>query len=355
MKMNAYKGIGVMSGTSLDGVDIASCIFSEENNTWKYKIDFAETIPYDSSWKEKLETLENASALELAITHKNYGNFLGKLILDFIHKNKLSPEFVASHGHTIFHQPENKFTFQIGDGASIAAECRLTVICDFRTLDVAKGGQGAPLVPIGDKFLFSEFDFCLNLGGFANISFEKNNERVAQDICPVNIVLNNIVKRIGKDFDNNGELASMGKINSDLLNELNQLEFYKLNAPKSLGKEWVLKYFMPVLNRYKITLEDTLASICEHIAIQIANVAGKDSSKKMLITGGGAYNKFLLSRISALNKSIVKIPGNKTVEFKEALIFAFLGLLRIKQKINSLKSVTGAESNSIGGAVYLGS
>jgi anhydro-N-acetylmuramic acid kinase len=216
-------------------------------------------------------------------------------------------------------------------------------------------GQGAPLVPIGDKILFGDFDFCLNLGGFANISYEKNNIRIAHDICPVNIVLNSLTRSIGKEFDFNGEMASKGKINADLYNLFNQLDFYHLNAPKSLGKEWVLTYFMPVLDQYDICLEDKLATLCEHIAYQIADVVGSASSKKMLVTGGGAYNKFLMSRISELSNCDVIIPDSETVEYKEALIFAFLGLLRLNKKVNCLKSVTGAGCDNIGGAIYLGS
>jgi anhydro-N-acetylmuramic acid kinase len=352
--MNVLKGIGVMSGTSLDGVDVAYCEFAEENNKWKYSILNAETFTYSNSLKSTLANLENSSALDFAHTHKEYGHFLGKLINDFITKNKIVPEFVASHGHTIFHQPEIKFTFQIGDGAAIAAECGLPVICDFRSLDVAKGGQGAPLVPVGDKLLFDEFEFCLNLGGFANISYDKNNVRIAHDICPVNIVLNNLTRTIGKEFDFEGGLASKGRINSELLKDINQLEFYHLNAPKSLGKEWVLKYLMPVLDRYEISLEDKLATLCEHIAYQIAVIVGSASSKKMLVTGGGAYNKFLMSKISELCNCKVIIPDSKTVEYKEALIFAFLGLLRLNKQVNCLKSVTGAESDNVGGAIYLG-
>jgi len=353
--MTVYKGIGVMSGTSLDGIDIAFCEFLEENSRWKYSICNAETLPYSDILKNTLANLETSSALDFALTHKEYGHYLGKHITDFIVRNNIIPEFVASHGHTIFHQPERKLTFQIGDGAAIAAECRLPVVCDFRSLDVSMGGQGAPLVPIGDKILFNEFDFCLNLGGFANISYDKNNVRIAHDICPVNIVMNSLTRTVGKEFDFSGELASKGKINTDLLNEINQLEFYHLNAPKSLGKEWVLKYFMPVLDRYEIYLEDKLATICEHIAFQIAVVViSSDSSKKMLVTGGGAYNKFLMSRISTLSKCEVIIPDSKTVEYKEALIFAFLGLLRLNKQVNCLKSVTGAECDNVGGAIYLG-
>jgi len=344
-----------MSGTSLDGIDVASCEFVDDGSHWKYSIQIAETIPYDNNWKNILGNLEHSSALDFVQVHKEYGHYLGHLCRDFIKRNNLFPDFIASHGHTIFHQPENKLTFQIGDGAAIAAECKLPVLCDFRSLDVAMGGQGAPLVPIGDQILFNEFDFCLNLGGFANISFGKNSIRFAFDICPVNIVMNSLTRAIGKEFDLDGDLASKGKINNDLLDEMNNLEFYHINAPKSLGKEWVMKFFMPVIAHYDILLEDKLATLCEHIAYQIASIVGSTTSAKMLVTGGGAFNKFLISRISELSKCTVVIPDSKIVEYKEALIFAFLGLLRLNKKVNCLKSVTGAESDNIGGAIYFGS
>jgi len=351
---NEYKVIGVMSGTSLDGVDIAFCKFYFENNKWQYSIEQAETIKYDKSWKNILAYLENSNALNFVIIHKQYGHFLGKLISEFIYKHHVTPDFIASHGHTIFHQPENKITFQIGDGAAIAAECGFPVVCDFRSLDVAKGGQGAPLVPIGDKLLFAGYDYCLNLGGFANISFENKNSRIAFDICPVNIVLNKIAENFGKEYDENGAISAKGKINLSLLNELNDLEYYKNKFPKSLGKEWVLKYFFPILNTYDIPDEDKLCTVCEHITLQISHQIKNDSKYKMLITGGGAYNSFLISRIKENCKVLTDIPSKKIIDFKEALIFAFLGVLRITNNVNCLSSVTGASGDNIGGAVYYG-
>ena len=379
---NEYNCIGVMSGTSLDGVDIAFCKFYFENNKWQYSIEQAETIKYDKSWKNILAYLENSNALNFVIIHKQYGHFLGKLISKFIRKHRVTPDFIASHGHTIFHQPENKITFQIGDGAAIAAECGFPVVCDFRSLDVAMGGQGAPLVPIGDKLLFADYDYCLNLGGFANISFENKNKRIAFDICPVNIVLNKIAENFGKEYDENGAISAKGKINLSLLNELNDLGYYKNNFPKSLGKEWVLKYFFPILNKYNIPDEDKLCTVCEHIALQISHQLASTSlsnhstslsnhstnisiskcnnqnrhanNNKMLITGGGAYNSFLISRINENCKVLTDIPSKKIIDFKEALIFAFLGVLRITNNVNCLSSVTGASSNNIGGAVYFG-
>ena len=292
--MNKYKVIGVMSGTSLDGVDIAFCEFEESGKGWQYKIDFAETILYDEYWKKILGNLENSLAIDFVSVHKQYGHYLGKLIAGFIQKNNLLPDFIASHGHTIFHQPGKKITCQIGDGAAIAAECGIQVICDFRSLDVALGGQGAPLVPIGDKFLFPEYDFCLNLGGFANVSFDKNGNRLAFDICPVNIILNRIALGAGKQYDHNGEIASAGIICQGLLDELNSLKYYSEKFPKSLGKEWVMKHFNPIIDKWHISSEDKLCTICEHIALQIASAINPSDNSKILITGGGAYNLFLI-------------------------------------------------------------
>jgi len=374
--MNEYSVIGVMSGTSLDGVDVAFCKFKKEKGKWHYSIEHAETISYTKYWKDTLANLENSNALFFVNIHKQYGHYLGKIIFEFIQKYRLSLDFIASHGHTIFHQPENKITCQVGDGAAIDSECGIPVVCDFRSLDVAMGGQGAPLVPIGDKFLFADYDYCLNLGGFANISFENKGNRIAFDICPVNIVLNKIAENFGKEYDENGALSAKGKINLILLNELNNIDYYRNIYPKSLGKEWVLQYFYPIINVFNIPAEDKLCTICEHIALQIShqlasaslsnhsinrsvskleNQNASANNMKMLITGGGVYNSFLISRIKENCKVIIEIPEKKIIDFKEALIFAFLGVLRMKNQINCLSSVTGASNDNIGGAVYFAS
>jgi len=352
--MNNYKAVGVMSGTSLDGVDIAYCIFSEDKGKWLYRIECAETAPYDKIWKETLGTLENSTASHFIEIHKNYGHFLGKLICGFITKNKLQPDLIASHGHTVFHQPEKQITCQIGDGAAIAAECGIPVVCDFRSGDVAFGGQGAPLVPIGDKFLFPGFEYCLNLGGFANISYEYHAKRIAFDISPVNIVLNRLASLLGKDYDNKGRLAASGKLNRSLLSDLNGLGYYHLNPPKSLGREWLQENIQPVMDKYAVPVQDKLYTFCEHIGMQVSRAIKDMSHGRMIITGGGAYNDFLISRIRAYLNHEIFIPDNKTIEFKEALIFAFLGVLRMRSEINCFCSVTGASRDSICGAVYLG-
>jgi len=343
-----------MSGTSLDGVDIAFCKFIIDKNKWTYEIVHGETIPYPSYWKQLFLSLENTDALTFAQAHVDYGRYLGKLTADFVKKYNLKADFVSSHGHTVFHQPENKLTVQIGAGSAIAAECNLPVVCDFRSLDVALGGQGAPLVPVGDKLLFSEFDFCLNLGGFANVSYQYNNERIAYDICPVNIVMNAVCAALGKEYDDGGEVARKGTVNVHLLDELNGLPFYNLplDSPKSLGKEWIIKNINHLLEKYNLSESDVLRTFCEHIALQIAKVLNNKSQGNLLVTGGGVYNTFLIERMKKHLIHQLTIPDKKTIEFKEALIFAFLGVLRMRNEVNCLKSVTGAKRDNIGGAVY---
>ncbi|HLC83561.1 MAG TPA: anhydro-N-acetylmuramic acid kinase [Bacteroidia bacterium] len=354
MGATSYNVIGLMSGTSLDGLDIAFCRFSVDNSIWKYEIVCAQTVTYSEDWKQRILSLEKTDALSFQQTHVDYGHYLGGLVSEFIMRNNIKADFVASHGHTIFHQPDKKLTVQIGAGSAIASKCNLPVVCDFRTLDVALGGQGAPLVPIGDKMLFSEYDFCLNLGGFANVSYEHNGQRIAYDICPVNIVMNAIAEKKGKAFDENGAMAKEGMLSGYLLNEFNQLGFYKMimDSPKSLGKEWVIKNINPLIEQYEISDEDLLCTFCEHIAFQIGKSLKSKPKGKILVTGGGAYNQFLMDSIQQHTQHQIVIPDNKTIEYKEALIFAFLGVLRIRNEVNCLKSVTGASRDNCGGSVY---
>ena len=347
--MKEYKVIGLMSGTSLDGLDVCYAVFTHENEKWTYTIQAAETFPYSPKIKESLENAHLLSALDFILLSKQYGRFIGKMTNVFMEAYNCRPNFIASHGHTVFHQPEIQLTYQIGDGASIAATTLLPVICDFRNFDVALGGQGAPLVPIGDRLLFTDYDYCLNIGGFSNISFDENNTRIAYDICPANIVMNHYAQKKAKNYDNGGEMASAGKVCTQLLEKLNALEFYFKNHPKSLGREWVEKEFLPLTESFDISIEDKLSTICEHIAIQIANNC---KTGKLLITGGGAYNTHLINRIKQHSACELVIPDKLTIDFKEALIFAFLGVLYIERQNNCLASVTGSKLDSIGGAMY---
>ncbi len=355
--MQEYKVIGIMSGTSLDGVDLAYCHFKKDGADWDFEIKASTTIVYNDPWKKKLSSLNTKEAQTFANTHAEYGHYLGVLVKNFIEKNKIKVDFVASHGHTIFHQPQHIFTSQIGDGAAISAECGLPVVCDFRSKDVALGGQGAPLVPIGDQYLFPHYDFCLNLGGIANVSFDLDKKRIAFDVCPCNIVLNYFSIQLGKEYDDKGEFASGGNLNSELLKKLNALPFYSIGSQKSLGREDIDENFFPVLNSMGISAQDKLNTFCEHIAIQISNVIVNSrpaaANSRLLITGGGTFNTYLVSRIRELSGIEIIIPDETTIQYKEALIFAFLGVLRWRGEVNCLKSVTGAKTDSVGGAIYL--
>lgn len=355
--------IGLMSGTSLDGLDMCYTRFWLERSgkpegEWKYEIIRAEDESYPDELKRKLATAQSMNAEEYALLHSDYGIYLGQRVRAFIERTGARPHYIASHGSTVFHQPAIRFTAQIGSGAGIAAESGVDCICDFRTTDVALHGQGAPLVPIGDRHLFYEYDYCLNLGGFSNISSEAVEERngksvairVAYDISPVNYVLNHYTRSIGKDYDRDGLMARNGKICRELLERLNSLDFYKMKGPKSLGREWVESQVLPLIDSYAISMEDKLSTFCEHVAMQIArHIKGG----KVLLTGGGALNLYLVERMQA-NAPQCKyvVPDRQTVNFKEALIFAFLGALYVADMPNCMSSVTGAAYNCIGGALY---
>lgn len=347
---NKYLVLGIMSGTSLDGLDLAAVEFSYRYNRWNFSLVEAETVAYSSGWQEKLRNAHNLSGEELIGLHHEYGRYIGQEAHHFLFSHQLSPDLIASHGHTVFHQPGKGITFQIGNGASIAAETGITTVADFRVGDVALGGQGAPLVPVGDQLLFPHYTYCLNLGGFANISFEKNRQRVAFDICPVNFMLNHLAKVLGKPFDSQGNIGRKGKVNEALLEQLNQLDYYRLMPPKSLAREWVDTYFLPVMEASSCSLRDKLRTVYEHIAIQIA--ASVSEPGKILVTGGGAWNDFLIERIREKTRGEIFIPSDQLILFKEALIFAFLGILRLLEEDNCLASVTGARRDSCGGAVY---
>ena len=347
-----YNVIGLMSGTSLDGLDIAYCSFCiDDSDKWAFKIIHAETIKYDKIWIQKLSTTENSTALEISLLNVKFGDYLGHQTKNFIYKYNLQPDFIASHGHTIFHQPDKGLTLQIGSGAAIMAATSCKVINDFRTLDVALGGQGAPLVPIGDRLLFNKYDFCINLGGFANISFEDKNQRIAFDICPANIVFNYLTQQLGLLYDDKGKMASEGQLNEELFNKLELLSYYHQNYPKSLGKEWVLKEFIPILNSFNISIKDKLRTVSQHISSQLKNALLSKPGAKVFVTGGAAYNTFLINTLKLNSDYNIIIPEREIIDFKEALIFAFLGVLRMRGEVNCLQSVTGASRDSCGGFI----
>jgi anhydro-N-acetylmuramic acid kinase len=355
MQNENYNVIGVMSGTSLDGVDIAHISFTNNDRKWSFEIKEAITIPYSAEWVEQLKAAIGYCAEELDKLNKDYTLLLSSIINDFIRKHELSGiDAVCSHGHTIQHRPHEGYTLQIGNLPEIAALTGQKVVCDFRVQDVEMGGQGAPLVPIGDRLLFSEYKYCLNLGGFSNISFEENNDRIAFDICPVNTLLNHYAGILGADYDDGGKLAAGGNIIPGLLDELNSLYFYALAYPKSLGFEFVKGTVLPLIEKYDAPAEDKLRTVTEHIALHIAATIKNNGEKGcLLITGGGAYNTFLINRLKQeLPATVISIPDDKTIQFKEALIFALLGVLKLRNEINVLCSVTGASKDHSSGGIY---
>lgn len=346
--------LGLMSGTSLDGIDLALCDIDESG----YSVVAAETVPYYEDWRKRLSTLEQASAYEYALANVELGHLYGRTINTFLAKHNLEADAVASHGHTIFHQPERGLTTQIGDGDAIAAETGLPVVSNFRTLDVALGGQGAPLVPIGDELLFGQYDACLNLGGIANISYRSDGKRVAFDICPCNMALNRLAAMLGYPYDKGGVNARGGQAHTCLLHELDALEYYAATGPKSLGKEWFVDQFWPLVKAFigvvpsLSKVRDALATVSAHIAMQIGRVLEAQNISTLLVTGGGAWNSYLIEQIGEYRPATaITVPDELTVNYKEAVIFALLGYLRLGGKVNTLASVTGAKCDSVGGVL----
>lgn len=354
MKAEYYNVIGVMSGTSLDGIDLAHIQLRIEDKKWSFEIIESETIGYSLDWINSLKFAVGFSINELDDLNQKYTQLLATTISDFIKKYNIENiDAVCSHGHTVLHQPQKGFTLQIGNLPEISSLIHQTVVCDFRVQDVQLGGQGAPLVPIGDRMLFSEYDYCMNLGGFSNVSFEENGNRIAFDISPVNTVLNFYANQLGLDYDDKGQKSSTGQINEHLLNELNALDFYQKKHPKSLGFEFVKETVLPIMENYKITTTDKLRTFVEHVALQIAS-ALPTKKGNLFMTGGGAYNDFLIGRIqSYLPEMKIIIPEKKILEFKEALIFALLGVLKLRGEINVLSSVTGAKMDHSTGNIYI--
>jgi anhydro-N-acetylmuramic acid kinase len=355
MKSQAsYKVIGLMSGTSLDGLDIAYCIFKKEADGWGYSIRHAETVTYSAPWIAKLSQAHTLSGEQLIELDSAYGQLLGKLTANFIQENKLRPDFICSHGHTVFHQPHKGFTYQLGNGQALYAATGLPVVYDFRSLDVFYGGQGAPLVPAGDKFLFSDYDVCLNLGGIANISMDIKKNRVAFDVCFTNMGLNYLAAKAGKKYDKDGALANRGEMDKKLQQNLDKV-YRKLRAKRpSLGREIFEKHIRPLLDDEKIPLNNRLKTFT-HVAAReiIEAILSQTKNPKVLCTGGGAFNAVLISEMLDLigdNGSLV-IPESDIIKFKEALVFAFLGVLRVRDEVNCLSSVTGARTDSSAGVL----
>lgn len=356
-----------MSGTSLDGLDIAYCHFGCIEGVWQFEVIAANTFEYEEDWKKRLENITQVSGEALTQTHQELGVWMGKAVKRFMKKHEVDPEFIASHGHTVFHQAEKGFTLQIGSSYAMHAQSGKPVISNFRDMDMALGGQGAPLVPIGDRLLFPQHAFCLNIGGIANVSAEVNGKRLAYDISPANMVLNHFAQKLGQAYDKGGELARAGKVNEAIVKRLNELAYYKAPYPKSLGYEWVLENVISPMEKVDIATEDMLATLTHHVAQQIAaNVhllMDKQQEKQdipfdhevsLMATGGGAFNDYLIECVRKYSKErfTVVLPNELIISFKEALIFAFLGVLRLRNEVNCLSSVTGASHDHSAGTIY---
>ena len=360
-----YRAIGLMSGSSLDGLDIAYAEFQEQSGKWDYTILATDCVTYPAEWADRLRTATELSARDYQQLHADYGHYIGEAVNQFIEKNQLNYKvsLISSHGHTTFHVPSKKMGAQLGNGASIAAETGLPVVTDLRALDLALGGQGAPIVPIGEKLLLGDYDYFLNIGGIANISFNAD-PYIAFDICPANRVLNLLAVELGMEYDEGGNLAAAGTVNDDLLQKLNALDYYKQPYPKSLANDFGTDVVYPMIKEAVVTTQDALRTFDEHIALQIRNAIQNlgdprlpTPDSRLLITGGGAHNNFLVQRLQELLIELnikVKVPEKELVNFKEALIMAFIGVLRWRQEYNVLSSVTGSVRDSIGGALWTG-
>ncbi|HVG15998.1 MAG TPA: anhydro-N-acetylmuramic acid kinase [Chitinophagaceae bacterium] len=358
-----YKVIGLMSGSSLDGLDIVYTELLEEKGRWTFEILASACYEYNEEWKEGLKHAPGLSAVDYQLLHTAYGHYLGEQVNRFIEENNLQYKvaLISSHGHTVFHFPSQKMTAQLGDGASIAAETGLPVVTDLRALDVALGGQGAPIVPIGEKLLFPEATMFLNLGGIANISFAYPDSYVAYDVCPANRVLNSLAAKVGKAYDAGGEMAATGNVHEGLLARLNELDYYKKPYPKSLDNRFGTDEVYPLVRSFGLTHTDSLRTYVEHIVFQVKEAIEKATpgrlAGKLYVTGGGAFNTFLIEKLGAAVSSFdiqLHVPGEQIVAYKEALVMALMGVLRWRQESNVLSSVTGSKRDSIGGAVWIG-
>lgn len=354
-----FNILGLMSGSSLDGLDLAYCQFKMEgDNIISWNLIQAETIPFSEQWKSRLANLPFQSAEIYAKTNIYFSHYLAELVLPFLSKNELVPDFVASHGHTIFHNPDKMFTAQIGDGGALAAKLGLPVVSNFRTTDIALGGEGAPFAPIADHLLYKGYDAYLNLGGIANLTFVKNEQIRAHDVCAANQVLNFLANQIELSYDNRGIIAKSGQFNEALFNSLNKFPYYNKTGAKSLGNEWIRAHILPLFANIDIPIEDALATVCHHIAYQIKQACLRENEAtklKVLASGGGVFNTFLIDLIQQYSPQLeIIIPKNQTIEFKEAILMALMGLLRWNEQVNVLSSTTGSTKDSISGSIYLG-
>jgi anhydro-N-acetylmuramic acid kinase len=355
-----YRALGLMSGSSLDGLDLAFVEFHESASQWQFTIRATACYPYTESWTNRLRQATDLSALDYQLLHTDYGHYLGQQVNRFIEDNGIAfqVQLIGSHGHTTFHVPGRQMTAQLGDGAAIAAMTGINTVSDLRAMDIALGGQGAPIVPIGDRLLWSGYNYLLNLGGIANITIKQSNTHQAFDICPANRVLNLLVEEMGHAYDDGGAIAATGTVNHEVLQQLNAFPYYKQKGPKSLANDFGTNEVYPLLHDSSLSIPDALATYTEHIAIQLAAALPEGSANgKMLVTGGGAHNTWLVQRIQHhLHPFGIEavVPDAATINFKEAIVMAFIAVLRWREENNVDASVTGARRSSVGGALWMG-
>ena len=355
--MTSKTVVGLMSGSSLDGIDLCCVHFYESEKQLKYRWIKGHTYPISQPLKEALKKASEEDKKHGSSLDQRFSQFALECLKSFLKKLDEKVDLISSHGHTVNHEPENGVTVQIGDGAYWAKELNIPVVFDFRSEDVALGGQGAPLVPIGDTTLFREYEYCLNLGGISNISYRDDDRVIAYDISMCNTPLNELAQRLGKEYDKSGSIAESGQFISDLFHELNDLDYFQLTAPKSLDKAWYFSKMQPLFDSRPYSIADLLNTTCEHIGYQIAKAINATNSNsklsKVLVTGGGAYNTYLISSIEKYLDPNFKLltPEPYLIEYKEAIIFALMGWLKIHSRINVLSSVTGATKDTSAGKI----
>lgn len=345
-----------MSGTSLDGLDLCAVEFERTNGRWTYRIHAFETIPYRGTlWPEHLTAAyRDRGALRTQVSHE-FALWCQGQWLDFGARHQFAAHAVAHHGHTVEHDPLRGITVQIGHEASAFASSPIPVVGDFRSGNVARGGQGAPLVPLADRDLFEDFAVCVNLGGFSNASWtDGGGLRRAGDLGPCNGLLNPLAGELGRDYDPEGTYAATGTARPTP--DLEKLHYYGAPFPKSLGREWMETDFLPAFNAKRPNrTEDALATASAHIAWSIAQGLRAANAPKgpALLSGGGAYNTDLIRRLRETAPEWEWTVAPKDIlEAKEALAFAYLGLLRLRGEPNVLASYAGGTADGCDGSIF---